>query len=92
MCRTPRVESVTLRKLIEEAKTKNQKRDQIRWVQEATHRFMTAMAGNLPGYEEALRALYAKNDKSFTNIITTLPPDLRDYIQQISAHVMGAWS
>lgn len=82
--------SVTLRKLVEEAKTKNQKKDQVRLAQEAAHRFMTAMAGDLPGYEEALRAFYAKKYDAFSKLTEDWPRDLRDYIQKLAAPVMGA--
>jgi hypothetical protein len=82
--------SVTLRKLVEEAKTKNQKKDQIRLAQEAAHRFMSAMAGDLPGYEEALRAFYAKKFETFSKLIDSWPRDVREYVQQLAAPVMGA--
>ncbi|MFL5815400.1 MAG: DUF2239 family protein [Bdellovibrionia bacterium] len=82
--------SVTLRKLVEEAKAKNHKRDQIRLAQEAAHRFMSALAGDLPGYEEALRAFYAKKFETFSKLIDSWPKDVRDYVQQLAAPVTGA--
>jgi hypothetical protein len=82
--------SVTLRKLVEEAKAKNLKKDQIRLAQEATHRFMTAMTGDLPGYEEALRAFYSKKFDHFSKLVDAWPRDLRDYIHQLAAPAIGA--
>jgi hypothetical protein len=82
--------SVTLRKLVEEAKAKNQKKDQVRLAQEAAHRFMSAMAGDLPGYEEALRAFYTKKYETFTKLIDSWPKDVREYVQQLAAPAMGA--
>ncbi len=78
--------SVTLRKLVEEAKTKNLKKDQIRLAQESTHRFMSAMAGDLPGYEEALRAFYAKKYEDFSKLIDAWPRDLRDHIRRLAGN------
>ena len=49
--------SVTLRKLVEEAM--RSPAAAVRAAQEAAYRFMTAVAGDLPGYEEANRALFA---------------------------------
>ena len=47
--------SVALRKLVEEARRVNSGRDKVRHSQEAAYKFMSAMAGNLPGFEEATR-------------------------------------
>lgn len=81
--------SVTLRKLVEEARTKNQARDRIRLSQEAAHRFMTAVAGDLPGYEEALRAFYARKFTDFIKRIEAWPRDLRDHVRKLAAPAMG---
>src|SRR3954468_17816734 len=51
--------SVALRKLVEQARRENEGKDRARRAREATYRFMSAMAGNLPGFEEASRALFA---------------------------------
>jgi len=51
--------SVALRKLVEGASRINETKDLIRKAQESTYRFMSAMAGNFPDYEEAVRALFA---------------------------------
>src|SRR5262249_22609210 len=47
--------SVALRKLVEQARRAGV--DDRKARQEAAYRFMASMAGDLPGYEEALRAL-----------------------------------
>ncbi len=76
--------SVTLRKLVEEAKKKNLAKDLIRGSQEATHKFMTAMAGNLPSFEEALRALYARDRGSFEKNIKSWPKDIRQHTRKLA--------
>jgi hypothetical protein len=63
--------SVALRKLVEEARRVNSDRDRVRCSQEVAYRFMSAMAGNLPGFEEATRALFAGNPKRFNDLITS---------------------
>src|SRR5882724_9616001 len=51
--------SVALRKLVDQARRANEDSDRVRQAQEAAYRFMSAMAGNRPGFEEAARALFA---------------------------------
>ena len=71
--------SVALRKLVEEARRLNAPRDRARQAEEAVYRFMTTMAGNLPNYEEALRAFYARDTKRFEQLIAAWPKDIRDH-------------
>ena len=47
------------RRLVDEARKQDPGRQRARLAMDAANRFMSAMAGNLPGYEEACRALYA---------------------------------
>ena len=42
--------SVALRRLVDAARAANEDHDRVRRAQEATYRFMTALAGNLPGF------------------------------------------
>lgn len=51
---------------------------------ESTHKFMTAVAGDLPEYEEALRALYAGDKKNFVLRLTKWPKDLSEYTLQLA--------
>jgi hypothetical protein len=71
--------SVTLRKLVEEARKRNSGKDRIRKAQEIAYRFMNAIAGDLPGYEEALRALYAGDSVRFEEYVGAWPEDIRDH-------------
>src|SRR5258705_7212044 len=65
--------SVALRKLVEHARRANRDRDQLRRAQEATYRFVSAMAGNQPGFEEAIRALFGGEEKRFYAMIEPWP-------------------
>ncbi|QHW29633.1 DUF2239 family protein [Paenibacillus rhizovicinus] len=77
--------SVTLRKLIDEARLAGGIQSRIRASQEAAYHFMTAMAGNFPCYEEALRALYAGDSDRFRRCIDDWAPDIRNYIERLAA-------
>ena len=52
--------SVALRKLVEEARRVNSGKDKMRLSKEVAYRFMSAMAGNFPGFEDAARALFVR--------------------------------
>lgn len=73
--------SGTIRRLVEEARKKNEGKDRAREAQEAAHRFMWAMTGNLPGFEEASRAFYARDYAKMRQLISPWPRDLRDHLQ-----------
>ena len=76
--------SVALRKLVEEAKRKNQGKDRLRSAQEATYRFMSTMAGNEPGFEEAARALFAGNREVFAKIAEAWPVDVGNHAKKLA--------
>lgn len=76
--------SVALRKLVEQAIRDNQDRDRIRAAQEAAYRFMSVMAGNAPGYEEALRALFRGDGAVFEKQTRGWPADVRDHARWLA--------
>jgi len=76
--------SVALRRLVDEARKTSGDRDRVRGAQEAAYNFMSAMAGNLPGFEEAARALFAYDRRKFANLIATWPPDVRDHAVKLA--------
>ncbi|THF82138.1 DUF2239 family protein [Cohnella fermenti] len=78
--------SVTLRKLIDEARRAGATQSHIRESQEAAYNFMTAMAGNFPQYEEALRALYAGDSDRFYRFIDGWAPDIRSYVKRLAVN------
>ncbi|KYG70637.1 hypothetical protein AZI85_01495 [Bdellovibrio bacteriovorus] len=84
LAKQPGGASVTLRRLVDEAKKKNAAKDLIRQAQDATYKFMTVMAGDLPDYEEALRALFAKDAEKFKKLIAKWPKDVRTHIQMLA--------
>lgn len=72
--------SVALRKLVEEARRANGDRDRHRVARDAAYHFMSAMAGNFKGFEEASRALFADDRRRFGELIAAWPDDIRDHI------------
>lgn len=77
--------SVTLRKLIEGARRNTAARDDARERQESVHRFLSAMAGDKPHYEEALRALYANDGDRFHALIADWPTDVRRHVERLAS-------
>ncbi|MBZ4419502.1 DUF2239 family protein [Myxococcus sp. RHST-1-4] len=80
--------SAALRRLVEEAMRDGQGRERARKSQEAAGRFMLAVAGDLPGFEEATRAFYAKNYERFDQLIQPWPRDIRDHVKRLVAFVI----
>jgi hypothetical protein len=64
--------SATLRRLVEAAS----KGDNAALRRDACYRFCSALAGNLPGFEEAMRALYAGQNDRFTTLVEGWPGDI----------------
>jgi hypothetical protein len=74
--------SVTLRKLVEEAGKNPAARQRAR--RDAAYRLATALVGNAPGYEEAMRALYAGHGEEFAAHIEAWPADIRAALEAMT--------
>jgi hypothetical protein len=81
--------SVALRKLVEQARRDNDGRDRIRRAQESAYRFMSAMAGDRAGFEEAARALFAGDRARFDRLVKPWPTDIRDHARKLAAVALG---
>ena len=77
--------SATLRRLVDEARRTHEGRDRVRKAQDSAYRFMSVKLGNAPGYEEALRALYAGERERFEAEAEAWPVDLREYCIGLAA-------
>jgi hypothetical protein len=75
--------SVALRKLVHEARQANAERDQQRRIHECTYNVMGALAGNLPGFEEASRALFAGELDRLAELATDWPMDIASYMKRL---------
>jgi hypothetical protein len=69
--------SAALRRLVDLARKREPGKERARRSKEATYSFMTAIAGNLPDYEEATRALYVGDGAGFAQRIAAWPADVR---------------
>jgi hypothetical protein len=76
--------SVALRKLVDDARRSSGDRDRQRAARDAAYHFMSAMAGNLPHFEEASRALFADDRRRFAGQIATWPADIRDHVVRLA--------
>ncbi|HYJ35015.1 MAG TPA: DUF2239 family protein [Rhizomicrobium sp.] len=75
--------SVALRKLVEAASRDPKSRQRQR--RDAAYRLATALVGNAPGYEEAIRALYAGAAEDFAAHIEAWPADVRRVLEEMTA-------
>jgi hypothetical protein len=69
--------SAALRRLIDENRKERAAEDAIREAQDSANRFMMAIAGDFPGFEEAVRALYARDGAKFREETQRWPADIR---------------
>jgi hypothetical protein len=76
--------SVALRKFVEQARHTSGDRDRHRAARDAAYHFMSAMAGDRPGFEEASRALFADDHRRFGELIAAWPGDIRDHIVKLA--------
>jgi hypothetical protein len=78
--------SVALRKLVEEAKRSTATREDRRRIQERAYQFMSAMAGDMVGFEESTRALFAGDANRFIQLTAEWPGDVRDYARALACY------
>ena len=71
--------SIALRKLVDEARRTHVEKDQRRRAQERAYHFMSAMAGDRSGFEEATRALFANDQPRFRVLVAMWPEGVRDH-------------
>ena len=76
--------SVALRKLVDEARRASGDLDRARAARDAAYHFMSVMAGNLAGFEEASRALFADDRRRFVGLVAGWPDDIRDHVVRLA--------
>ena len=77
--------SAALRRLVEAARRGDQGRDAQRLGRETAYRVMSALAGDLPGFEEASRALFAGDSDKLRREAVGWPPEVLDYVLRVLA-------
>lgn len=81
--------SATIRKLIEEAKKKTSEGSSLKQAKERAYKFMSVLAGDREGYEEALRALYREDKKQFQAKMADWPEDVRHHAFELAKPVFA---
>jgi hypothetical protein len=76
--------SAALRRLVDQARRETGASDAVRQAQEVTYRVMTTLGGDLPGYEEATRALFAGDRPRFDQLTGSWPKDIGDYVRELN--------
>lgn len=76
--------SVALRRLVETARLASEDGEAGARARDAAYRFATAIAGNQPDFEEAMRALFARDGRAFETSIAHWAPDLADHALAIA--------
>ncbi len=82
--------SVALRRLVEDARKVSSPDDRRRAAQEATFRFMQAMAGDAPGFEDEARALFAGDVARFEEQVARWTDDVRDHATWLATDAFGS--
>ncbi|MEC3950059.1 DUF2239 family protein [Sphingobium sp. HWE2-09] len=76
--------SATVRRLVEAARKADAEQPSPRAAMDAAYHFMTAMAGDRPGYEAAIRALFAKDAQLFNSLSQDWPSGIRDHARALA--------
>lgn len=74
--------SAAIRRLVDE--TRKSRPERARAAREALSRFMTAMAGDFAGFEEASRALFAMDWPRFRKLTGPWPADIRAHLERMA--------
>jgi uncharacterized protein len=75
--------SAAMRRLVDEARKTQPAKEEANHKRDAISRFMWAMAGNFPGFEEASRALFADDAEQFRERIREWPEDVREHLTRL---------
>ena len=76
--------SAALRRLVDEARKRAPAAERARAARDAASRFMWAMAGDLPGFEEASRALFADDRDRLEKLTSRWPKDVRSHVLRMA--------
>ena len=79
LSRQPKGASQALRRLVTEARRKEREESDRTLSDQRTYRFLSALAGDLPGYEEVIRALFAGQSDIFAERMAGWPEDVRNH-------------
>lgn len=75
--------SPALRRLVDEARRADDGATARKAARDACYRFLAAKAGDLPGYEQAIRALFADDADGFAQALLAWPADIAEHAAAI---------
>ncbi len=81
--------SAALRRLVEQALREDEGAGDLRQRREAQYQAMRVLAGDLPGFEEASRALFASDTAALAMHLRQWPADVGNYLASLSVHDAG---
>jgi len=81
--------SAALRRLVDEAKQNEPDKERAKISRDIAGKFMWSMAGNLPDFEEASRALYAMDWDLFDKLIGRWPKDIRTHLRKLIGYPLA---
>jgi uncharacterized protein len=76
--------SAALRRLVDEARRAHAAQDAARLAKERSYRFMSAIGGSLPGFEEAARALFAGDAQALALHTQAWPVDVQAHLSWLN--------
>lgn len=82
--------SAALRRLVDEARKADAQGCAQRLAKESGYRFMSAIGGDLPGFEEATRALFANDAAGFSRQIAPWPTDVQAHLAWMTRTVFNS--
>jgi uncharacterized protein len=82
--------SAALRRLVDEARKREPGAQKARRMRAALSRVMWALAGDLPNFEEATRALFAPDDAQLAEFTRVWPQDVRAHVLRLAAEATRA--
>lgn len=76
--------SQALRRLVDTARRSDGGQAQVKAARERAYRFLSALAGDLRGFEEAIRALFAGDGNAFAERMADWPPDVSTHALRLA--------
>jgi len=76
--------SAALRRLVDEARKNDGGKQERVLAAQSAERFLLAVAGDRPHFEEATRALYAGDRARFTELVARYPKDVREHALRLA--------
>jgi len=80
--------SAALRRLVDEKmKRIASGKDKVKQAQEVVYSFLSAIAGDLPHFEDAIRFLYRKDQKKFLALVSAWPGDIATHAMLLAGEL-----